>query len=86
MIQLGVVDGDAERIEIEVRWGRYERSDEHEIFRTRKNKETGSEEQAKAKWADVQAAFQERASASCASSSLGRSLSLPPSSRNSGSP
>jgi hypothetical protein len=35
------VDGDAERIEIEARWGRYERSDEHEIFRTRKNKETG---------------------------------------------
>ncbi|MFA5679693.1 MAG: helicase, partial [Pseudomonas sp.] len=43
------VDGDAERIEIEVRWGRYERSDEHEIFRTRKNKETGAEEQTKAK-------------------------------------
>jgi hypothetical protein len=32
-----------------VRWGRYERSDEHEIFRTRKNKETGAEEQTKAK-------------------------------------
>ena len=29
------VDGDAERIEIEVRWGRYERSDEHEIFPAR---------------------------------------------------
>jgi hypothetical protein len=43
------VDGDTERIEIEVRWGRYERSDEHEIFRTRKNKETGTEEQTKAK-------------------------------------
>lgn len=43
------VDGDAERIEIEVRWGRYERSDEHEIFRVRKNKETGAEEQTKAK-------------------------------------
>lgn len=43
------VDGDAERIEVEVRWGRYERSDEHEIFRTRKNKETGAEEQIKAK-------------------------------------
>lgn len=43
------VDGDAERIEVEVRWGRYERSDEHEIFRTRKNKETGAEEQTKAK-------------------------------------
>nr|WP_067297132.1 DISARM system helicase DrmA [Marinobacterium profundum] len=43
------VDGNAERIEIEVRWGRYERSNEHEIFRTRKNKETGAEEQTKAK-------------------------------------
>ncbi len=43
------VDGDAERIEVEVHWGRYERSDEHEIYRTRKNKETGAEEQIKAK-------------------------------------
>ncbi|MEF8709532.1 MAG: DISARM system helicase DrmA [Candidatus Accumulibacter propinquus] len=43
------VDGDAERIEVEVHWGRYERSDEHEIFRTRKNKETGAEEQSKAR-------------------------------------
>ena len=43
------VDGDAERIEVEVRWGRYERSNDHEIFRTRKNKETGAEEQTKAK-------------------------------------
>lgn len=43
------VDGDAERIEIEVRWGRYERSDDHEIYRTRKRKETGAEEQTKAK-------------------------------------
>ena len=43
------VDGDTERIEVEVRWGRYERSDEHEIFRIRKNKETGAEEQIKAK-------------------------------------
>jgi len=43
------VDGDAERIEVEVRWGRYERSNEQEIFRTRKNKETGAEEQTKAK-------------------------------------
>ena len=39
------VDGDAARIEIEARWGRYERSDEHEIFRTRKDKETGVEVQ-----------------------------------------
>lgn len=43
------VDGDAEQIEVEVRWGRYERSDEHEIFRTRKDKESGAEEQTKAK-------------------------------------
>ena len=43
------VEGDAERIEVEVRWGCYERSDEHEIYRTRKNKETGTEEQTKAK-------------------------------------
>jgi hypothetical protein len=43
------VNGDTERIEVEVRWGRYERSNEHEIFRTRKNKETGAEERSKAK-------------------------------------
>ncbi|MDO5103955.1 MAG: DISARM system helicase DrmA, partial [Lautropia sp.] len=43
------VDGDVERIEVEVRWGRYERIDDHEIFRTRKNKETGAEELIKAK-------------------------------------
>ncbi len=43
------VDGEAKQIEVEVRWGRYERSEEHEIFRTRKNKETGAEEQTKAK-------------------------------------
>ena len=43
------VDGDVDRIEIEARWGRYERSDEHEIYRTRKNKETGAEERTKAK-------------------------------------
>jgi hypothetical protein len=43
------VDGDVDQIEIEARWGRYERSDEHEIFRTRKNKETGAEVQTKAK-------------------------------------
>ncbi|KVO11426.1 DISARM system helicase DrmA [Burkholderia ubonensis] len=43
------VDGDADQIEIEARWGRYERSDEYEIFRTRKNKETGAEVQTKAK-------------------------------------
>lgn len=43
------VAGEAEQIEVEVRWGRYERSNEHEIFRTRKNKESGAEEQTKAK-------------------------------------
>ena len=43
------VDGDADRIEVDVRWGRYERSDDHEIFRKRKNKESGAEEQTKAK-------------------------------------
>ena len=43
------VDGDVDVIEIEVRWGHYERSNEHEIFRTRKNKETGAEEQSKVK-------------------------------------
>ncbi|KVV21879.1 helicase [Burkholderia ubonensis] len=43
------VDGDTDQIEIEARWGRYERSDEYEIFRTRKNKETGAEVQTKAK-------------------------------------
>lgn len=43
------VDGDIAQIEIEARWGRYERSEDHEIYRTRKNKETGVEEQTKAK-------------------------------------
>lgn len=43
------VDGDVDIIEVEVRWGHYERSNEHEIFRTRKNKETGAEEQSKVK-------------------------------------
>jgi hypothetical protein len=43
------VDGDVDKIEVEVSWGRYERSVEHEIYRTRKNKETGAEEQIKAK-------------------------------------
>jgi hypothetical protein len=43
------VDGKAKQIEVEVRWGRYERSQEHEIFRTRKNKDTGAEEQTKAR-------------------------------------
>lgn len=43
------VDGVVERIEVEVRWGRYVRSEEHDFFRTRKNKETGTEEKTKAK-------------------------------------
>lgn len=43
------VDGDADRIEVEARWGRYERTDDHEIFRTRRNRETGAEEHVKAK-------------------------------------
>ncbi len=43
------VDGDVDQIEVEVSWGHYERSVEHEIFRTRKNKGTGAEEQIKAK-------------------------------------
>ncbi|WP_256099294.1 hypothetical protein [Klebsiella pneumoniae] len=43
------VDGDIDQIELEVRWGRYERSNDHEIYRIRKNKETGVEEQTKVK-------------------------------------
>jgi hypothetical protein len=43
------VKGDTERIEVEVRWGRYERSTDHEVFKTHKNKETGEEEQTKVK-------------------------------------
>jgi len=43
------VDGDASRFEVDVHWGRYERDDDHEIYKTRKNKETGKEEQVKAK-------------------------------------
>lgn len=43
------VDGDADSLEVEVRWGRYERDYDHEIYKARKNKETGEEEQVKAK-------------------------------------
>ncbi|TRW02456.1 helicase, partial [Klebsiella pneumoniae] len=43
------VDGDIDQIELEVRWGRYERRNDHEIYRIRKNKETGVEEQTKVK-------------------------------------
>ena len=43
------VDGDVESIEVEARWGRYERIYDHEVTKTRKNKETGQEEEIKAK-------------------------------------
>ena len=43
------VDGDVERIEVEARWGRYERVYHHEITKTHVNKETGKEEEIKAK-------------------------------------
>lgn len=43
------VDGDADSFEVEIRWGRYERDNEHEIYKTRKNKKKGEEEQVKAK-------------------------------------
>jgi len=41
------VDGDIEAIEVEARWGRYERLNDHDHFRIKKNKDTGEEEQAK---------------------------------------
>ena len=43
------VDGDVDRIEVEARWGRYERAYDHEITKKRVNKETGKEEEIKAK-------------------------------------
>jgi hypothetical protein len=43
------VDGDAEGIEVEVRWGRYERSEDHEIYRPTKDKGSGVEKRVKAK-------------------------------------
>ncbi|MFK9880975.1 helicase, partial [Klebsiella pneumoniae] len=43
------VNGDIDQIELEARWGRYERSNDHEIYRIRKNKDTGVEEQTKVK-------------------------------------
>jgi len=43
------VDGDIKSIEVEVRWGRYERIYDHEVTKKRKNKETGQEEEVKAK-------------------------------------
>ena len=39
------VDGDVDTIEIEARWGRYQRDYETEIYKTKKNPETGHEEQ-----------------------------------------
>ncbi|WP_419610296.1 DISARM system helicase DrmA, partial [Thiolapillus sp.] len=45
------VDGEAERIEVEARWGRYERLHDHGITKTRKkkNKKTGKEEEIEVK-------------------------------------
>ena len=43
------VDGDVEEIEIEARWGRYERVYDHEHFKEKTNKETGEKEQVKAR-------------------------------------
>jgi hypothetical protein len=39
------VGGDADEIEIEARWGCYERDYESDIYKTKTNKETGAEEQ-----------------------------------------
>ncbi len=39
--------------DVEVRWGRYERDNDHEIYKTRKNKKTGEEELVKAKAQEV---------------------------------
>ena len=39
------VDGDVESIEVEARWGRYVRDYDTEIYKTKRNKETGAEEQ-----------------------------------------
>ena len=39
------VDGDVDAIEIEARWGRYERDRDTEIYKTRTNPKTGEEEQ-----------------------------------------
>lgn len=38
------IDGDVKEIEIEVRWGKYERLLEHEHVKKRKNRETGEDE------------------------------------------
>ena len=44
------VDGGLGKLEVEARWGRYQRDYETEIFKTRRNRETGADEQgAKAK-------------------------------------
>ena len=39
------VDGDVETIELEARWGRYQRDYDTEIYKTRRNPDTGEEEQ-----------------------------------------
>jgi hypothetical protein len=43
------VDGDAESLEVVAEWGRYERLDEHEHTRKRKDPETGEETEVKCK-------------------------------------
>ena len=39
------VDGDVDMVEVEARWGRYERDYDTEIYKIRKNPDTGEEEQ-----------------------------------------
>lgn len=39
------IDGDVDTVEVEARWGRYERDYDTEIYKTRKNPDTGEEEQ-----------------------------------------
>lgn len=43
------VEGDTGSFDVEVRWGRYERDNDHEIYKPRKNKKSGEEELVKAK-------------------------------------
>ncbi|MCV2370026.1 DISARM system helicase DrmA [Roseateles oligotrophus] len=43
------VAGDVAEIELEARWGRYERRDDHDFVKVRKNKDTGAEVEVKAK-------------------------------------
>lgn len=39
------VDGEVDKVEVKARWGRYERDYDTEIYKTRKNPDTGEEEQ-----------------------------------------